>query len=198
VHPEPDLLRIVPMRRLLLLAGWLVALPCLAGQETPYVPARDDLVLQTVASISDPRVRAFGALRSALNQDPHDVSRAVKLSEAYLDYGRDTGDARYLGRAEAVIAPWLGDSPAPIPALLVHATILQSRHYFVEARAQLRSILGRDSVAGVSGHRIERGQAGTWDQWIRRCQQPGAGLAGRAHITVHLRDGGKSQPRLRK
>ncbi|HEX3835565.1 MAG TPA: hypothetical protein VHW25_01265 [Steroidobacteraceae bacterium] len=133
------------MRRLLVLAGCLVALPCLAGQETPYVPPRDDIVLQTVASISDPRVRAFATLRTALNQNPNDVPRAVKLSEAYLDYGRDTGDARYLGRAEAVIAPWLARSPAPIPALLVHATILQSRHYFAEARAQLHGILERDN-----------------------------------------------------
>jgi Tfp pilus assembly protein PilF len=133
------------MRRLLLAMGWLLAMPCVAGQETPYVPARDDIVLQTVASISDPRVRAFAVLRTALDQDPHDVTRAVKLSEAYLDYGRDTGDARYLGRAEAVIAPWLGRPSAPIAALLVHATILQSRHYFAEARAQLHVVLGRDS-----------------------------------------------------
>jgi Tfp pilus assembly protein PilF len=132
------------MRRLLLLTAWLLSTPCFAGQEAPYVPARDDIVLQTVASISDPRVRAFALLRMALNQDPHDVRRAVNLSEAYLDYGRDTGDARYLGRAEAVIAPWLEQPSAPIAALLVHATILQSRHYFAEARAQLQSILGRD------------------------------------------------------
>jgi Tfp pilus assembly protein PilF len=145
VHPAIDLLRIAHMRQLLVAIGWLLAMPCIAGPETPYVPARDDIVLQTVASISDPRVRAFGALRTALNQDPHDVARAVKLSEAYLDYGRDMGDARYLGRAEAVIAPWLAQSPAPIPALLVHATILQSRHYFAEAREQLNSILGRDN-----------------------------------------------------
>lgn len=109
------------------------------------MPPRDDIVLQTVASISDPRVRAFATLRTALNQNSNDVPRAVKLSEAYLDYGRDTGDARYLGRAEAVIAPWLARSPAPIPALLVHATILQSRHYFAEARAQLHGILERDN-----------------------------------------------------
>jgi Tfp pilus assembly protein PilF len=133
------------MRRLLLAMGWLVAMPCLAGQETAYVPARDDIVLQTVASISDPRVREFAVLRTALDQNPQDVTRAVNLSRAYLDYGRDTGDARYLGRAEAVIAPWLGRPSAPVPALLVHATILQSRHYFAEARAQLQSILRRDS-----------------------------------------------------
>jgi Tfp pilus assembly protein PilF len=133
------------MRPLLLGLGCLLCLPCRAGQETPYVPVRDDIVLQTVASISDPRVRAFTTLRTRLDQDPHDVTRAVQLSEAYLDYGRDTGDARYLGRAEAVIAPWLAHSPAPIPALLVHATILQSRHYFAEARLQLLGILARDN-----------------------------------------------------
>lgn len=130
--------------RALVLAGCLAAGPCFAGPQAPYVPARDDIVLQTVPSISDPRVRAFAMLRRALEQAPRDQTRAVKLSEAYLDYGRDTGDARYLGRAAAVIAPWMQLSPPPIPVLLVHATILQSKHYFAEARAQLRSILDRD------------------------------------------------------
>jgi len=102
------------------------------------------MVLQTVPSITDARVRAFAALRNDWSRHPQDVLDAVKLSEAYLDYGRDTGDARYLGRAEAVIAPWLARLPPPIPAVLVHATILQSRHDFTEARLQLRGILARD------------------------------------------------------
>lgn len=132
------------MFRLLVVASFLTCTPCLAGPETPYIPASDEVVLQTVASITDPRVREFWKLRAALDRDPHDLMNAVKLSEAYLNYGRDTGDARYLGRAEAVVAPWIAHPPAPIPALLVHATILQSRHYFIEARAQLRAILDRD------------------------------------------------------
>ena len=72
-------MRIDPMRRLLLAFGWLLAMPCLAGQETPYVPARDDIVLQTVASISDPRVRAFG-----------DVARRAESGSAGRDAGRET------------------------------------------------------------------------------------------------------------
>lgn len=132
------------MRRLLVATAWLLSMPCL-GQEKPYLPARDDVVLQTVASITDPRVRAFATLRTALNQDPNDATRAVKLSEAYLDYGRGTGDARYLGRAEAILEPWLARPAAPIPVLLAHATILQSRHDFAEARAQLLGVLARDN-----------------------------------------------------
>lgn len=129
---------------------WLLFISCLAAaasvaaQEAPYIPSRDDIVLQGVPSRADPRVRAFDALHHDLIQHPLDALRAVKLSEAYLDYGRDTGDARYLGRAEAVIAPWMTRSPAPIPVLLVHATILQSRHEFAEARQQLLGVLRRD------------------------------------------------------
>lgn len=125
-----------------LLMGWIAAGGCFAAQETPYRPSSDDVVLQTVPSISDPRVRAFDALRSEQAGRPGDMALAVKLSMAYLDYARGTGDARYLGRAAAVITPWM--SRRPVPVLLVHATILQSKHYFADARAELMEILRRE------------------------------------------------------
>lgn len=123
----------------------LASASCVAGQETPYTPARDDIVLQTVPSRADPRVRAFDALRSDLAQHPSDVARAVTLARAYTEYAQGTGDARYLGRAEAVIAPALAQKPAAIPVVLMHATILQSRHFFSEARGLLQEIVRRDS-----------------------------------------------------
>lgn len=135
------------MHRFLLLLVCFAALPCLATEGVPYIPARDGIVLQTVPSISDPRVRAFQVLRARLSRDPRNMQGAVSLSMAYLDYGRDTGDARYLGRADAVIDPWMAGRPAaavPIPVLLVHATILQSKHYFGEARSLLLGLLERD------------------------------------------------------
>lgn len=177
-----------------------MALPCVGRAEAPYIPARADIVLQTVPSMTDPRVRAFEALRTDLNQHPQDVSRAVRLSEAYLDYGRDTGDARYLGRSEAVIAPWLTRSPVPIAIVLVQATILQSRHYFAEARAQLQGILARDpdnaqawltlaTVAEVQGdvgvaRRACAHLLGSSDQLL-----PGACLASLDAVTGHAATG---------
>jgi hypothetical protein len=68
---------------------------------------------------------------------------AVKLADAYIDYGRSTGDARYVGRGVAVVEPWLRVDPVPIPALLVQATVLQSRHFFAESRSELTALLGR-------------------------------------------------------
>ncbi len=117
---------------------------CIAGPETPYTPARDDAVLQTVPSRTDPRVRAFDALRAEVAQHPGDAGRTVTLARAYTQYAQGTGDARYLGRAEAVIAPALAQKPIPIPVALMHATILQSRHFFSEARVLLQDIVRRD------------------------------------------------------
>jgi len=116
-----------------------------AGEHSkPYIPASDATVLEHLPSTRDPRVRRFDALRQQTATRPHDLRRSVALANAYLDYGRDTGDARYLGRAQAVIAPWLGKRPPPVDALLVQATILQSRHQFAESRRVLQAILARD------------------------------------------------------
>ncbi|MDN5923446.1 MAG: hypothetical protein L0H70_00425 [Xanthomonadales bacterium] len=110
----------------------------------PYTPSSAAVVLQHVPPTTDPRVRKFDQLRTDLKQHPHDAKRAVALARAYIGYGRSTGDARYLGRALAVIEPWMGKPQPPIPVQLVHATIQQSRHFFKAARAELTHILQRD------------------------------------------------------
>lgn len=114
-----------------------------AAQKAPWVPANDSVVLQQVPQTTDPRVRKFDALRAQLRKNPHDMDAAIKLAHAYIDYGRSTGDARFIGRAMAVIEPWLKSSPAPIPVALLHATIKQNRHHFKAARAELKRIVER-------------------------------------------------------
>ena len=109
----------------------------------PYVPASPRVVLERVPS-SDPRVRQFDELRSRHERAPRDLSSALPLANAYLDYARSTGDARYLGRAMAVIEPWMGATPVPIPVLLVHAILLQSRHAFQASRTELSAIVAHD------------------------------------------------------
>lgn len=109
----------------------------------PYVPGSPDVVLEQVPAISDPRVRNFDAVRERLNADPHNMELAVQLADGYIDYGRSTGDARYIGHAMAVVEPWLVANPVPIPVLLVRATVLQNRHAFQESRSQLTALLER-------------------------------------------------------
>lgn len=128
---------------LLFLLAWLPAWAC-AQTRMPYVPAGPQVVLQHVPPTTDPRVRRFEKLRVDFEQHPHDMPRAVALAHAYIDYARSTGDARFLGRAMAVIDPWMRQPAPPIPIALVHATVQQSRHFFQASRKELNAILARD------------------------------------------------------
>lgn len=139
---------------------WLLALACLIGclvpivtaqasdqnrdSRTPYIPASDDVVLQRVPDTADPHVREFEKLSARARANPADRALAIKVAKAYIDYGRSTGDARFIGRALAPITPWLGAKPVPVDVLIVHATILQSRHQFAAARDELTAALKRE------------------------------------------------------
>jgi tetratricopeptide (TPR) repeat protein len=109
----------------------------------PYVPSSDTEVLQQVPADSDPTVRDMKLLRHALESEPTNLAAADRLARAYIDFGRELGDAHYAGYAEAVLAPWLARVPAPAVALVDEATIMQYRHQFSEAREQLKRALAQ-------------------------------------------------------
>jgi tetratricopeptide (TPR) repeat protein len=66
------------------------------------------------------------------------------MAQFYLSRARATGDLRFLGYAEAILAPWLERRPVSVPVLVLHATILQSRHAFTPALAELDQALVLD------------------------------------------------------
>ena len=115
-----------------------------APYRAPYSPSSDAEVLQQVPPASDPKVREMEMLRTALNADPGNLRTAERLARAYIDFGRQVGDAHYTGYAEAVIAPWLARQAPPATALVLQATILQYRHLFAEARELLKKALKRE------------------------------------------------------
>ncbi len=183
---------------------WAMTDVAFAGSHTqPYIPESPGFVLEHLPSTSDPRVRQFDALKKTIQARPKDGHAAVALSSAYLDYGRDTGDARYLGRAQAVIAPWMLKHPVSVEVLLVQATILQSRHQFAESRNILQAVLQRDddnaqawltlaSVALVQGDMTEAQRdcahlIGSSDALITAgCISARASVTGNAKSSLHL------------
>jgi len=134
--------------------AWLVLCTAAASAPTdlapaapfraPYLPARDDEVLQEVPSTTDPAVAGMQRLRAALDTAPRSLPAAKQLADAYVDYSRQIGDAHYAGYAEAVIAPWVQASPPAAAALVTQATILQYRHQFNDARVLLQHALKMD------------------------------------------------------
>lgn len=112
--------------------------------KAPYLPVRDEEILQDVPSTADPAVLAMKTLRSALDTNPKDFAAAKNLAHAYVDYSRQVGDAHYAGYAEAVIASWMTLQAPPVAALVTQAMIVQYRHQFPEARALLQRALDID------------------------------------------------------
>jgi tetratricopeptide (TPR) repeat protein len=62
---------------------------------------------------------------------------AIPLAQFYIQQSRLGGDLRYLGYAQAVLAPWVQQSPANADVLVLQATLQQSRHDFAASLATL-------------------------------------------------------------
>ncbi len=110
----------------------------------PYTPTADDEVLQQVPAASDPEVLQMKVLRDQLDRDGSNLRIAHQLARAYIEFGRQVGDAHYMGYAEAVLRPWQTQPSPPSEVLIDGATILQFRHQFTEARQQLKRALTKD------------------------------------------------------
>lgn len=127
---------------LLFLAPWRMA----HADRPPYVPQSATVVLQRVPPATDPDIRRMRALRQRLHRRPLDMKLATKLAWDYIDFGRHRGDARYLGYADGVIAPWVKGPDTPISIAIINATLLQSRHHFERAQVWLNHIVQRSPV----------------------------------------------------
>jgi tetratricopeptide (TPR) repeat protein len=104
----------------------------------PFLPTDDQQILAQLPA----GTRHADVTARALAVDRLDVT--VLLAQFYIEQARASGDLRFLGYAEAVLAPWVA-KPAAVPAVLVlQATLQQSRHEFAAALATLdRSLLAR-------------------------------------------------------
>lgn len=104
----------------------------------PYVPASPSQVVAELA----PGARHSNAATRDLARSRLDV--ALPMAQFYISRARATGDLRFLGYAEAILAPWLERRPVAVPVLVLHATVLQSRHAFAPALTELDRALELD------------------------------------------------------
>ncbi|WP_241758962.1 tetratricopeptide repeat protein [Pyxidicoccus parkwayensis] len=133
----------------------------------PFTPTSDEVVLEQVpATAGDARARERASLRRALSAKPEQLDLALRLARLDIEESRMRGDPRYLGRAQAALAPWWDASSPPPGVRLLRATILQSRHGFPAALADLdvavredprnaQAWLTRAVVLGVRGQHAE-------------------------------------------
>ncbi len=129
-------------RRSRLRAGW-VALLLAAAQfgalaVTPLTPQRDDEVLEVLPAVTRSR-----PARSVAPQATADPVASASQARADIAVARQTGDTRYWGRAQALLAPWWDKANAPVDLAVLQATVQQGRHEFDASRKVLVAALAR-------------------------------------------------------
>lgn len=111
----------------------------------PYLPKSDEQVLERLPfKPNDPVARELSQLRSALRRDPHNLEVAVALANRYYGLVGEEGDPRYLGYAQAALAPWWDLQAPPVAVQVLRASIRQFRHDFAGAVDDLSRALERD------------------------------------------------------
>ena len=128
-----------------LLLTLLFAAPALAK---PYLPTDDGVVLERLPEKTDPSLRDVKRLRAALDRNPGDLALAARAARRAIEAGRATGDPRFLGQAQAALAPWWKQPDPPPQALLLRATLKQSTHDFMGALTDLDRVLAANPRDG--------------------------------------------------
>lgn len=110
----------------------LLALTAVASfGASPYLPQSDGEIL---ARLPPGTSHASVPLRREATSR---LDVALPLAQFYLGRARSSGDLRFLGYAEAVLAPWRAAATPDPSVLVLEATILQSRHAFDASLAEL-------------------------------------------------------------
>jgi len=166
-------------------AGTLVVIAAglVAGRASrapaPRRPASDlEVVARVPARAWDPAAARREQLRRTLSAAPADLAAAVALARLDIEAARAGADPRFLGRAEAALAPWWQLADAPPEVLLLRATIRQSRHDFDAALVDLDRLtaVAPDDVQGWLTRAVVLAVRGRYREALASC----AALAGRA------------------
>ena len=123
------------------LASLLAVVPLPGLAATAVQPAGDGEVVELLPAVT----RNRPALSAAATAQPTaaDTAAVAQQAREAISVARQTGDTRYWGRAQAVLAPWWDRPDAPADLAVLQATVQQGRHEFAASRAVLKAALQR-------------------------------------------------------
>ncbi len=124
------LLRILPLLCL--------ALAAQSTHAAPFTPTDDQQVLERVpVRAGNSRARELQALRAAVQREPRNADAAAQLARHWVEDALAEGDPRFVGYAQAALAPWWNESAPPPVVRVQRAVVQQYGHHFAEALADL-------------------------------------------------------------
>ena len=164
-----------------------------------YVPKADDELLETLPIGASNHWLKAAADASTLA--PVDAASSVVRARSELTQYRESGDPRYLGRAEAALGRFWDEPNPPQPVLVLRARIRQSNHEFLSALSDLdhalrenpndpQALLDRASIHTVLGHYdaaradCRRLEGLTAPLYVSACRAAIAGVTGSARAAA--------------
>lgn len=131
------------LRRCLLAAACLTLATSAIAE--PFVPKDDKQVLERLpAKPTDPIQSGLRDQRRALAANPQNLALATSLADSYFRLAIGEGDPRYIGYAQAALAPWWSQAEPPPPVLILRAGLRQYLHDFEAALTDLTLALKRE------------------------------------------------------
>jgi Tfp pilus assembly protein PilF len=128
-------------------AAFIAAATLLMGTTAfaaPYRPDADDVVLERLP----PALLAVRSLRRGADRSraPVDLDQALAAARRYIEVGQTYADPSAFGYAETALGSWWSAQEGATAELRVtRARILQFRHQFPEALAELKAALDADA-----------------------------------------------------
>jgi tetratricopeptide (TPR) repeat protein len=111
----------------------------------PFRPTDDAQVLERLPTrLLNSEQQSLRRLRDQLRTTPDNATVAAELAEHYYRLSQRTGDPRYIGYAQSVLAPWPPGSDAPAAIRTVRALVAQFLHDFAGALRDLDAVLRAD------------------------------------------------------
>jgi tetratricopeptide (TPR) repeat protein len=131
------------MRHALVLIAAACALTCAmsTADAAPRVPDDDATILERLPERGNPALLQLKRMRGVLEAHARDIEFAAPVARRAIEAARSTGDPRFLGQAQAALAPWWTGKDVPEIALVLRATVKQSQHDFPGALADLDLVL---------------------------------------------------------
>ncbi len=116
--------------------------------EPPYTPRNDMVVVETVRQPRLPGMASLGELRARWAAQPTLVPAALAYARAAAELSRRDEDPRYLGYAQAALAPWWDRPDTPPEVLLLRASLHLARMDYAPAERDLQALIGADVPEG--------------------------------------------------
>lgn len=122
------------------------------GMAEPFIPGSSEMVIDRVRSPGmTAAAKELRELERQVAATPANLETALSLARRRIEAGREEADPRHLGRAQAVLNPWLSQSNRPVEALFLQATLRQGLHDFDGALGDLEQV-----------HRLSPTHTGAW------------------------------------